>query len=104
MLVLSDSDIFSSVSKGSRAIISSTWDLIDALTSSIKKELQYFLSAFEPVGLGERKFLFRRGSVERMRGKVEFCHVKVCKYYIAESIKRHIATASTKRKEKRWSL
>lgn len=86
-LILSNSYIFSSVSEGGRTIVSSTWDLIDALASSINRKLQDFLSTFEPVGLGKGKFLFRRGGVERMRGKVQLCHVNVCKYYIAESIK-----------------
>lgn len=104
VFILSNSQIFSSVSEGSRAIVSSTWDLIDTLASSISKQLQNFLSAFEPVSFGERKFLFRRGGVERMRGKVEFCHVNVCKYYIAESIITAQATASKKRKEERLIL
>lgn len=39
-----------------------------------------------------------------MRGKVEFCHVNVCKYYIAESTITAQATASRKRKENRPTL
>lgn len=59
VLILSNPQIFSSISEGSRAIVSSTWDLIDALASSISKIVQDFLGAFEPVGFRERKFLFR---------------------------------------------
>lgn len=50
VLILSNPKIFSTVSEGSRTIVSSAWNLIDALTSSIRKELQDFLGAFEPVG------------------------------------------------------
>lgn len=104
VLILSNPQIFSSISEGSRAIVSSTWDLIDALASSISKKVQDFLGAFEPVGFGEWKFLFGWWGVERMRGKVEFCHVNVCKYYIAESTITAQATASRKRKENRPTL
>lgn len=75
-LILSNSDVLSSISEGCRTVVSSAWNLIDALASSISKKLQDFLSAFEPIGFGEGKFLFRCGSVERMCGKVELCHVK----------------------------